>query len=164
MSEIIFIIKCIKCKSDFNQGDKSYRRICDGCRYNRDVAKRKRLHIKKEKKRKEIAQIKPKTYLKTCLVCEREFKTLISSKKYCTKKCKVQTSKISVQLENTEKNLVKLDARIIKVNELYEVKMHQLQVQLDYYNNNAEKQRLKYIQNMERLQLIQHRTGKEIAI
>lgn len=160
----VFIIKCIKCKSDFNQGDKTYRRICDGCRYNSDVARRKRAHIKREKKRKDKKIIKPEFYLKTCPVCEREFKTKISIKKYCTKKCNEQTSKISIQLERSEKNLIKLDARIIKVNELYEEKMNKLQEQVDYYNNNAEKQRLKYIQNMERLQLIQHRTGKGIAI
>ena len=101
---------------------------------------------------------------KTAVINWAEFKTKISIKKFCTKKCNEQTSKISIQLERSEKNLIKLDARIIKVNELYEEKMNKLQEQVDYYNNNAEKQRLKYIQNMERLQLIQHRTGKGIAI
>jgi len=67
-------------------------------------------------------------------------------------------------LERTEKNLIKLDERIIKVNELYEEKMNKLQKQLDYYNNGAEKQHLKYTQNMERLQLIQHRVGKDFEI
>ena len=164
MSEIIFIIKCIKCKAEFNQGDKSYRRICDGCRYDGKVAHRKRAHEKREIKRQKIRDERPEFYHKLCPVCEREFKTKISNKKYCTKKCNEQTSKISTQLERTENNLVKLDDRIIKVNELYEEKMNKLQEQLDYFNTNAEKQRTKYIKNMERLQLIQHRTGKEIAI
>ena len=157
MSVIEFIIKCIKCKNDFNQGADIHRRICNDCRYDKVIAKRKRTYIKKQNK-------KTNFFSKTCIMCEREFKTKIKHKKYCTKKCKEQTSKISIQLERTEKNLIKLDERIIKVNELYEEKMNKLQKQLDYYNNGAEKQHLKYTQNMERLQLIQHRVGKDFEI
>ena len=41
MSQISFMIKCIKCKSEFDQGDTN-RRFCLLCRYSKDKAQRKR--------------------------------------------------------------------------------------------------------------------------
>ncbi len=99
-------------------------------------------------------KLKPEYYHKTCPVCEREFKTLFETKKYCTKKCKEQTSKLPIQLERAEISLEKLENKIAKVNELYEEKMNKLEAQLDYYNYNAEKQRQTYENNLQRIQNI----------
>lgn len=164
MSEIIFIIKCIKCKTEFNQGDKSYRRICDGCRYDSKVAHRKRAHEKREIKR-EAKRKEKKKLIKICPVCGKQFEANHGKRVYCNNPCYHKIiAKVPSQIERTENNLIKLDERIIKVNEMYEEKMNKLQEQLDYFNTNAEKQRTKYIKNMERLQLIQHKREKEIAI
>jgi hypothetical protein len=151
------MIKCIKCKTDFDQGDSNLR-LCNGCRYNNDKKQRKRANDKRQLIRKK--KLKPEYYHKTCPVCEREFKTLFENKKYCTKKCKEQTSKLPIQLENAERMLEKLENRIIKVNELYEEKMNKLESQLDYYNYNAEKQRQTYENNILRIENILTLTNK----
>ena len=157
MSQIIFMIKCIKCKTEFNQGDSNLR-LCNGCRFSKDKKQRKRAHVKRQLIR--TKKLKPVYYHKTCPVCEREFKTLFENKKYCTKKCLHQTSKLPIQLERTEISLENLENRIVKVNELYEEKMNKLEAQLDYYNYNAEKQRQTYENNLQRIQNILTLTNK----
>ena len=141
MNETVFMIKCLKCKSEFNQGDTN-RRFCMLCRYVKDSAQRKRAHDKREIKR-HMAK-KPVIYDRFCTVCEREFRTKIKNKEFCTKRCCQRIKTFPVQIDNVEDNLVKIEERIVNINLRYEKKMNALEDQLDYMNFELEKQRLKY--------------------
>tara|TARA_R110000803_G_scaffold42967_1_gene91986 strand:- start:684 stop:1151 length:468 start_codon:yes stop_codon:yes gene_type:complete len=142
MSEIVFMIKCIKCKSEFNQGDTN-RRFCLLCRHTKDEAQRERAHIKREIKR-HIAKNNPVFYDRHCPVCDREFRTKIKNKEFCTKLCCKRIKTFPVQIDNVEDNLKKIEERIVKINLRYEKKMNVLGDQLDWMNFELEKQRLKY--------------------
>ena len=65
-----------------------------------------------------------------------------------------------MQLENSERNLIKLEARQIKVNEIYQEKFNKLQEQLDHYNKGADKQIDVYKKNIQRIERILSLTDK----
>ena len=153
-------IKCIRCKKDMTQKIDSNIRLCNMCRFNNGVQSRKRQWLKRKEERQALKKLKPEYYHKTCPVCEREFKTKICNKKYCTKKCTQQPKKLPVQLENSERNLIKLEVRQIKVNEIYQEKFNKLQEQLDHYNKGADKQIEVYKKNILRIEKILSLTDK----
>ena len=155
MSQISFMIKCIKCKSEFDQGDTN-RRFCLLCRYVKDEAQRERAHIKREIKRHQ-AKVNPVYYDRFCTVCEREFRTKIKNKEFCTKLCKARIKTFPVQLDNVEDNLTKIEGRIVNINLRYEKRMNVLEDQLDYMNYELEKQRLKYKLKLEFLQKVMNK-------
>jgi len=154
MNETVFMIKCLKCKSEFNQGDTN-RRFCMLCRYVKDSAQRKRAHDKREIKR-HMAK-KPVIYDRFCTVCEREFRTKIKNKEFCTKRCCQRIKTFPVQIDNVEDNLVKIEERIVNINLRYEKKMNALEDQLDYMNFELEKQRLKYQTKFEFLKKVMNK-------
>lgn len=154
MSETVFMIRCLKCKSEFNQGDTN-RRFCLLCRYVKDSAQRKRAHDKREIKRHMVK--KPVIYDRFCTVCEREFRTKIKNKEFCTKLCCQRIKTFPVQLDNVEDNLVKIEERIVNINLRYEKKMNALEDQLDYMNFELEKQRLKYQTKFEFLKKVMNK-------
>ena len=154
MSETVFMIKCVKCKSEFNQGDTN-RRFCLLCRYVKDSAQRKRAHDKREIKRHMVK--KPVIYDRFCTVCEREFRTKIKNKEFCTKLCCQRIKTFPVQLDNVEENLVKIEERIVNINLRYEKKMNVLEDQLDYMNFELEKTRLKYQTKFEFLKKVMNK-------
>ena len=155
MSETVFMIKCLKCKSEFNQGDTN-RRFCMSCRYNKDTEQRRRAHLKRETKRQE-AKIKPVFYIKYCPVCEMDFKTKIKHKKYCTKRCMERKKKFPLYVENIKNNIVNLEKRIVNINLKYEKKMNVLEEQLDYMNFQLEKQRVKYFTRLEHFEKVMNK-------
>lgn len=159
MSETVFMILCIKCKSEFNQGDTN-RRFCNACRYNKDAQQRLRAHLKRELKRKQERKLKPEFFHKICPVCEREFKTKLNAKKYCTKKCNEQTSKLPIQLERAEARLIRKDKEVINVNKMYQERINKLCDQLDYYNKNANDVIEKEEKNIQRIKKILTSTDK----
>ena len=138
MSQISFMIKCIKCKSEFDQGDTN-RRFCLLCRYVKDEAQRSRAHIKREIKRHQ-AKVNPVYY-----------------DRFCTKNCCKRIKTFPVQLDNVEDNLTKIEGRIVKINLRYEKRMNVLEDQLDYMNYELEKQRLKYKLKLEFLQKVMNK-------
>ena len=154
MNETVFMIRCVKCKSEFNQGDTN-RRFCVLCRYVKDSAQRKRAHDKREIKR-HMAK-KPVIYDRFCTVCEREFRTKIKNKEFCTKRCCQRIKTFPVQIDNVEDNLVKIEERIVNINLRYEKKMNALEDQLDYMNFELEKQRLKYQTKFEFLKKVMNK-------
>lgn len=154
MNETVFMIRCVKCKSEFNQGDTN-RRFCMLCRYVKDSAQRKRAHDKREIKR-HMAK-KPVIYDRFCTVCEREFRTKIKNKEFCTKRCCQRIKTFPVQIDNVEDNLVKIEERIVNINLRYEKKMNALEDQLDYMNFELEKQRLKYQTKFEFLKKVMNK-------
>ena len=154
MSETVFMIRCLKCKSEFNQGDTN-RRFCLLCRYGKDSAQRKRAHDKREIKRHMVK--KPVIYDRFCTVCEREFRTKIKNKEFCTKRCCQRIKTFPVQIDNVEDNLVKIEERIVNINLRYEKKMNALEDQLDYMNFELEKQRLKYQTKFEFLKKVMNK-------
>jgi|SaaInlV_165m_DNA_1040744.scaffolds.fasta_scaffold18524_4 hypothetical protein len=154
MNETVFMIRCVKCKSEFNQGDTN-RRFCLLCRYVKDSAQRKRAHDKREIKR-HMAK-KPVIYDRFCTVCEREFRTKIKNKEFCTKRCCQRIKTFPVQIDNVEDNLVKIEERIVNINLRYEKKMNALEDQLDYMNFELEKQRLKYQTKFEFLKKVMNK-------
>ena len=154
MSETVFMIRCLKCKSEFNQGGTN-RRFCLLCRYVKDSAQRKRAHDKREIKRHMVK--KPVIYDRFCTVCEREFRTKIKNKEFCTKLCCQRIKTFPVQLDNVEDNLVKIEERIVNINLRYEKKMNALEDQLDYMNFELEKQRLKYQTKFEFLKKVMNK-------
>ena len=160
MSEQVWEIKCIRCKKDMLQKIDSHVRLCNECRYNNHIESRKRTHLKRKAERDELKKLKPQYLLKTCPVCEREFKTKQSAKKYCTRRCLEQPKKLPAQLFNSEKNLIKLEERQLNVNKLYEEKFNKLQDQLDHFNKNANKQIEWYKKNIQRIEKILVLTNK----
>lgn len=149
----VFMIKCIRCKTEFNQGD-SQRRFCDGCRHNKDIEQRKRAHEKREKEREAKRKEKKKLF-KICPICKKQFEANHGKRVYCNNPCYYdRIAKVPLQIERAEKNIINIDKRIIKANELYEEKMNKLQKQLDYINLNLDKQRNKLITNLEYLKTI----------
>ena len=154
MNETVFMIRCVKCKSEFNKGDTN-RRFCLLCRYVKDSAQRKRAHDKREIKR-HMAK-KPVIYDRFCTVCEREFRTKIKNKEFCTKRCCQRIKTFPVQIDNVEDNLVKIEERIVNINLRYEKKMNALEDQLDYMNFELEKQRLKYQTKFEFLKKVMNK-------
>jgi hypothetical protein len=48
MSEIIFMIKCKKCKSVFNQGERTAVRLCEKCRVKNKNGVKKQKRCKKK--------------------------------------------------------------------------------------------------------------------
>ena len=154
MNETVFMIRCVKCKSEFNQGDTN-RRFCLLCRDVKDSAQRKRAHDKREIKR-HMAK-KPVIYDRFCTVCEREFRTKIKNKEFCTKRCCQRIKTFPVQIDNVEDNLVKIEERIVNINLRYEKKMNALEDQLDYMNFELEKQRLKYQTKFEFLKKVMNK-------
>ena len=153
MSEMIYMIKCIKCKGDFNQGD-SNKRFCDGCRFNSDVARRKRNSEKQALKLKQAKEASNKRVKHICPVCKSSFISKYKIKKYCNPRCAYKRKDIPNQINNTKNSVVKLEGKIIAINELYEEKMIKLQNQLDYINGDLEKQRVKYINRLDFLKSI----------
>ena len=53
MSETVFMILCIKCKSEFNQGDTNLRN-CQSCRTTNKNEMRERYNTKRRHKRNEV--------------------------------------------------------------------------------------------------------------
>lgn len=155
MSQISFMIMCIKCKSEFDQGDTN-RRFCLLCRHSKDEAQRKRGHDLREIKRQQ-AKIKPVYYHRLCPVCEMEFKTKRASKQYCTKRCKDRKSQFPNQIDNIQANLTRTEDRIVNINVTYEKKMNKLEDQLDYINYELEKQRQKYLTKLAFLQKVMNK-------
>ena len=143
MSQISFMIMCIKCKSEFDQGDTN-RRFCLLCRHTKDEAQRKRGHDLKEIKLQQAKKVKPEFYERFCTVCEREFRTKIKNKEFCTKLCCKRIKTFPVQIDNVENILKKIEERIVNINLRYEKRMNVLEDQLDYMNFELEKTRLKY--------------------
>jgi len=155
MSQISFIIKCIKCKSEFNQGDTN-RRFCVSCRYVKDSAQKKRAHEKREVKRYQ-AKVKPVYFHRFCTVCEREFKTKIKNKEFCTKLCRTRIKTFPVQLDNIEAHITKIEENIVNVNLRYEKKMNILEEQLDFINFDLERTRVKYQAKFEYLKKVMNK-------
>ena len=155
MSQISFMIKCIKCKSEFDQGDTN-RRFCLLCRHTKDEAQRSRAHIKREIKRHQ-AKVNPVYYDRYCTVCEREFRTKIKNKEFCTKNCCKRIKTFPVQLDNIENHLRKIEERIVKINLRYEKRMNILEDQADWINFELEKQRQKYLTKLSFLEKVMNK-------
>ena len=155
MSQIIYMIKCVKCKSEFDQGDTN-RRFCKLCRYVKDSAQRKRAHDKREIKRHQ-AKVNPVYFHRFCTVCEREFKTKIKNKEFCTKLCQTRIKTFPVQLDNVEANITKIEENIVNVNLRYEKKMNKLQDEVDFINFDLERTRLKYVSKFEYLKKVMNK-------
>ena len=100
---------------------------------------------------------KPVIYDRFCTVCEREFRTKIKNKEFCTKRCCQRIKTFPVQIDNVEDNLVKIEERIVNINLRYEKKMNALEDQLDYMNFELEKQRLKYQTKFEFLKKVMNK-------
>ena len=155
MSQIIYMIKCVKCKSEFDQGDTN-KRFCKLCRYVKDSAQRKRAHDKREVKRYQ-AKVKPEYYTRFCTVCDREFKTKFKNKEFCTKLCRTRIKTFPVQLDNIETSITKIEENIVNVNLRYEKKMNKLQDEVDFINFDLERTRLKYVSKFEYLKKVMNK-------
>lgn len=146
------MIKCIRCKTVFNQSD-THIRLCNNCRHNKNMEQRKRAHEKRQKERE--AKRKERIKIKTCPICNKKFEANHAKRVYCNNPCYYsRIAKVPLQIERAEKNIINIDKRIIKANELYEEKMNKLQQQLDYINLNLEKQKTKLTTRLEYLNSI----------
>lgn len=109
MSEIIFMIKCKKCKSVFNQGERTAVRLCEKCRVKNKNGVRKKRVMKKEMK------------IKTgrCRFCEKEFTvkgfTAYSpnrTKQYCSQTCRTKFYNLPHSIMATKLQIIKLQKRL----------------------------------------------------
>ena len=144
MSQTVFIIKCICCKSEFNQGD-SYKRICQQCV---DIRARRRSK-EYNTQRKKTPKIKPDYYEIQCKACDTIFRTKMPNKQFCNNRCVKQYSSFPKQLINTEKNILRIEERIEQVNTEYEKRIIQLEKQLEKINYDFESQRIVYEKKLE---------------
>ena len=148
MSKIVFIIKCVQCKKEFNQGE-SNKRICNTCRYNQHLESMKRSQEKIKAKPKKP---NPKYHTRTCPVCSNDFKTKLYNKKYCNKRCVERKNNFPEYIVTVKNNIIKIEEKILNTNNLYEQKMIRLEEQLDKINYELEKQRGKYFDRLEFLE------------
>ena len=144
MSQTVFIIKCICCKSEFNQGD-SYKRICQQCVDTRARRRAKEYAIQRRK----IPKIKPDYYEIQCKACDTIFRTKNNNKQFCNNKCVEQYASFPKQLINTEKNILRIEERIEQANTKYEQRIIQLEKQLEKINYEFESQRIVYEKKLE---------------
>lgn len=144
MSQTIYIIKCIQCKSEFNQGN-SYRRICEICVKDRCL-KRNQTYKAKKKLQKVL---KPDFYEKQCPACDCIFKTKMLNKQFCTERCVRRYKTFPTQLINVENNIIRIERKIEQANIEYEEKIIKLEKKLDSINFELESQRIVYEKKLE---------------
>jgi len=136
----VFIIKCIQCKKEFDQGN-SNTRICDVCKI---VNHRTLMKIAREKrniKQKEKIKLQTKFLKKTCPICQYEFKTIDDNKKYCSKRCLKRKLSFVTQIINKEKQIISLEERILINNKNCEEKIIEIESFTDKKNYELEKLR-----------------------
>jgi len=139
----VYIIRCISCKDEFDQGD-SYKRICEKCVINRRKSREK---INNAKKRPVKRQ--PTLYTKQCLACDGTFTTKNIDKEFCFHYCFIQYQNFPIRLANTEKKIIEVEKKIEKVNIECETKIIQLEKQLEKTNYTLETKRLAYEKRIE---------------
>ena len=139
----VYIIRCISCKDEFDQGD-SYKRICEKCVINRRKSREK---INNAKKRPVKRQ--PTLYTKQCLACDNTFTTKNINKQFCFHYCFIQYKHFPTRLINTEKKIIRLEKKIEQVNIESEAKIINIVKQLEKTNYTLESQRLAYEAKLE---------------
>lgn len=109
MSEIIFMIKCKKCKTEFNQGDRTALRHCEKCRIKNKHDIRKKRVMKKEMK----------VTTGRCRFCEKQFTiknfTAYSpnrNKQYCSQTCRTKFYLLPKSIMATKLQIIKLQKRL----------------------------------------------------
>ena len=142
---IVYMIKCIQCKSEFDQGDTT-KRICPTCVSNRA---RYRVIIDSEKKKELRKIMKPDFYEKKCKSCDTIFKTKIANKQFCNNYCVKQYARYPNMLPNIEKNIIRIEERIQEANEKAEQRIMKIEEDLDKINYQFEAQRLAYVTKRE---------------
>lgn len=143
---IDFIIKCIQCKSEFNQGNTN-KRICESCRmsnYKSQLLISKERQSIKEKEKRKLQRLK-----KICPICKCEFKTLDERKKYCTKRCLDRKISFTIQIKNKTKQLHIIDEKIINNNIECEKKIIKILNLKDRQNSELEKLHNEYVKKLD---------------
>jgi len=112
MSEIIFMIKCKKCKSVFNQGERTAVKLCEKCRQNNKTGKN---YVRKNR----VMKKEMKVTTGRCRFCDEEFKiknfTAYSSnrcKQYCSQTCRTKFYLLPKQIMATKLQIKKLQKRL----------------------------------------------------
>ena len=115
MSEIIFMIKCKKCKSEFNQGKRTYVRLCEKCRYKKNYNK----PGKNYERKKRVMKKEMKITTGRCRFCEKEFTvnafTAYSpnrTKQYCSQTCRTKFYNLPHSIMATKLQIIKLQKRL----------------------------------------------------
>ena len=111
MSKLVFVIKCVKCKAEFDQGENSYVRICQDCR-----PKKSRPKPKPKKRTTSNPRHNIKGY---CRFCEKEFtiKNFTAyapnrTKQYCSDTCRQKFYNIPKSIKATKEQIEKLQKRL----------------------------------------------------
>ena len=103
-----FIIKCIKCKGDFDEKESTYRRICPSC-----------VKQEKENKRKELVQERKRNHISehiiNCKFCKNDFISKTPQKMYCSNTCRSKFWTIPKDIKRTEEHI---DRLILKIEHL----------------------------------------------
>jgi len=115
MSKLVFIIKCVKCKVEFNQGEKTAVRLCEKCRVKNKNGVRKKRAMKKEMK----------VTTGRCRFCEKEFtiKNFTKynpnrTKQYCSDTCRQKFYNISKSIKATKEQIERLQNRLNILNRI----------------------------------------------
>ena len=115
MSEIIFMIKCKKCKSEFNQGERTAVRLCEKCRYKKNYNKPSENYVRK----KRVMKKEMKVTTGRCRFCEKEFTvnafTAYSpnrTKQYCSQTCRTKFYNLPHSIISTKLQIIKLQKRL----------------------------------------------------
>ena len=115
MSEIIFMIKCKKCKSVFNQGERTSVRLCEKCRYKKNYNK----PGKNYERKKRVMKKEMKITTGRCRFCEKEFTvnafTAYSpnrTKQYCSQTCRTKFYNLPHSIMATKLQIIKLQKRL----------------------------------------------------
>ena len=140
----VFIIKCISCKGEFDQGD-SYKRICEKC-----ITSMRKLRIKiNNAKKQPLLKKQPILYTRQCLACDSTFITKMINKQFCFHSCIKRYNNFPNQLVNTERMMCKLEEKIEKSNLYHEAQIIKIEKHLEKINYDFETQRIVYEKRLE---------------
>ena len=103
-----FIIKCVKCKGNFDETLLTAKRVCTPCMDKRHEDKRQELKRKRAENR--ISE-----YVINCKFCKNDFISKTRQKMYCSDTCRSKFWNIPKDIIRTEEHI---DRLILKVEHL----------------------------------------------
>ena len=110
---IIFMIKCNRCKIEFDQGDTNMQK-CPSCTIIHKE-ERKRASIERyNKKQIDIVSTQRKTIIKKCKFCKTDINAYYG-RLFCTHTCRTKFGYIPENIQKTEKLIERLNLKINKL-------------------------------------------------
>lgn len=96
-----FIIKCVKCKHEFDETVGTYRRICPQCIIQEKEDRRKK--ISKERNENKVLE-----HVINCKYCKNDFLAKSKQRMYCSDTCRTKYHNVPDDIQRTEDRIDRL--------------------------------------------------------